>query len=143
MKKSELNGSMLFKMRNDRLCALLMDYEGDFILYDKDDITSGYSEGTIMFEDYDDELDSPSSRDYDIMSIKQRNSCVRVISDVLNDISVDDWDWTREIKKPEPKPENTVQNITINISIDSKMNIDDIFAELNKSLEKRHFSNLI
>jgi len=138
MKKSELNSSMLFKMRNDVLYALLPDIEGNHIFYDKIDISEGYSGDGILFDDYGDNLFQDESDDYDIVAIKQRNGCARVISDVLNSNEPKEWDWVEEVKEDieEPKFENTVQNITINITIDSSNKDSSQFRELINELSK-------
>ena len=138
MKKSELNSSMLFKMRNDVLYALLPDIEGDLIFYDKIDIAEGYSGDGILLDDYSDNLFQDESDDYDIVAIKQRNGCARVISDVLNSNEPEEWDWVEEVAKQvkEEIVENTVQNITINITIDSSNKDSSQFRELINGLSK-------
>jgi len=137
MKKSQLNSSMLFKMRNGVLFALLSDIEGDLIFYDKIDIEEGYSGDGILLDDFDDDL-SPDDDDFDIIAIKQLSSCVKVISNVLGNNEPEEWDWVEEVEKDveeEPKVENTVQNITINITIDSKMDINDFVNELSSKMK--------
>ena len=138
MKKSDLNSSMLFKMRNDVLYALLSDIEGNLIFYDKIDITEGYSGDGILLDDYNNDLFQDDSDDYNIVAIKQRNGCARVISDVLNSNEPEEWDWVEEVEKDveEPKVENVVQNITINITIDSSNKDSSQFRELINGLSK-------
>jgi len=131
MNKSGLNGSMLFKMRNGVLYALLCDYEGDFIFYDADDIKAGYNEGTIMFDDIDNNLLAAPSKDYDIVAIKQRNGCVRVIADVLGDKEPEEWDWVEEVEKPKEK--SNVMNLTLNITIDPN-DVQSVFRELHDKI---------
>ena len=134
MKKSDLNSSMLFKMRNSNLYALLSDIEGNLIFYDKIDIAEGYSGDGILFDDYSDNLFQDESNDYDIVAIKQRNGCAIVISDVLNSNEPEEWDWVEEVEK-ELKVENTIQNITINITVDSKMDINDFMNKLSSKMK--------
>ena len=139
MKKSELNSSMVFKMRDGDLCALLDDIENGKMFCNKEDIQQGYSSYCISINDYDEELSSEGD-DYDIVAIKQRNSCVRVITDVLDENEPKEWDWV-EVKKEveDPKVENTVQNITINITIDSNSNLEDIISEIKKNFPKSQY----
>jgi len=131
MKKSDLNSSMLFKMRNDVLYALLPDIEENLIFYDKIDIAEGYSGDGILFDDYNDDL-SQGESDYGIVAIKQRNTCVKVIADVLGDEEPEKWDWVEDKDdNDESKVENTIQNITINITVDPNMDINDFIKELS------------
>ena len=51
MEKFDLNSSMLFKMRDEKLYALLPDHENDLVFYDVEDINAGYTEGTVFFND--------------------------------------------------------------------------------------------
>ena len=141
MKKSDLNSSMLFKMRCGDLCALLSDYEGNMIFNNQEDIKQGYSNYFITLNDYDEDL-SPEGDDYDIVAIKQLNTCVKVIANVLGDEEPKEWDWVEEVKKDvkETKVENTVQNITINITIDANSNLEDIISEIKKNFQKSQYS---
>ena len=127
MKKSDLNSSMLFKMRDGDLCALLSDSEGNMIFNNQEDIKQGYSDYFITLDDFDEELSSEGD-DYDIVAIKQLNTCVKVVYYILEGEEPKEWDWVEEVEKDveESKVENTVQNITINITIDSKMDINDL-----------------
>ena len=104
MKKSDLNSSMLFKMRDGDLCALLSDSEGNMIFNNQEDIKQGYSDYFITLDDFDEELSSEGD-DYDIVAIKQYDSCVRVIADILEDNEPKNWDWQEEVEKEEPKVE--------------------------------------
>jgi len=139
MKKSELNSSMLFKMRDEKIYALLPDHENDLVFYDVEDINAGYTEGTVFFNDICDDLEHCDDSNYDIMAIKQYESCVEVLSQVLCNREPKEWDWVEEIEKEdveeESKVENTVQNITINITIDSKMDINDFVRELSSKIK--------
>jgi len=140
MKKSELNSSMLFKMRDGDLCALLDDIENGKMFCNKEDIQQGYSSYCISINDYDEDL-SPEDEAYDIVAIKQLNTCVKVIADVLSDTEPEEWDWVEKGEKvdkdvEEPKVENTVQNITINITIDSSNKDSSQFRELINGLSK-------
>jgi len=135
MKKSELNSSMLFKMRDGKLYVLLPDHEEDLVFYDVDDINAGYSEGTVILYDLYDNLGHCDNDDYHIISIKQYDSCVEVLSKVLCNQEPKTWDWVEEVEKEESKVETTVQNITINVTIDSKMDINDFINELSSKLK--------
>ena len=130
MKKSELNSSVLFKMRDGDLYALLDDVESNKVFCNKEDIKQGYSDYGISINDYDEDL-SPEDEAYDIVAIKQRNSCVKVIADVLSDTEPEKWDWVEVTEKDveEQKVENIVQNITINITIDSSNKDSSQFRE--------------
>ena len=134
MKKSDLNSSMLFKMRNGDLCVLLEDNDDAKVFCNENDIQQGYSSNCVTIEDYDDDLSSEGD-DYDIVAIKQLDSCVRVISDVLEDNEPKNWDWVEEVEKEESKVENNNQNITINITIDSKIDINDLMRELSSKIK--------
>jgi len=141
MKKSQLNSSMLFKMRDGDLCALLDDVENGKVFCNKEDIQQGYSSYCVSINDYDEELSSEGD-DYDIVAIKQLDSCVRVVCDVLEGDEPTEWDWVEEVKKEveDPKVENTVQNITINIAIDSKYDIDNIMCQIENSIRNLNFN---
>jgi hypothetical protein len=144
MKKSELNSSMLFKLRDERLCALLDDAYKQKTFYDKEDIKEGDYGGLVSLEDFDDNMLSCGDEDYDIIAIKQLNSCVKVLSVILSDKEPEEWDWVKEVEEPleETKVENIVQNITINITIDPNTKMEDIIAQLNKNFEKMKFPSL-
>ena len=140
MKKSQLNSSMLFKMRDGDLCALLDDVEGK-VFCNKEDIKQGYSDYRISINDYDEDLSSDGD-DYDIVAIKQLDSCVRVVCDVLDENEPNVWDWVEvkkdndvEDDKSDNESKNVVNNITINITIDSKMDINDLMRELSSKIK--------
>ena len=146
MKKSELNSSMLFKMRDGDLCVLLSDIKGNNIFCNQNDLKQGYSDYFITLDDFDEELSSEGDG-YDIVAIKQRNSCVRVIADVLEGEEPKEWDWVEEVEKNvdvevdksdnESKNEkNVVNNITINITIDSDGDPVNFLKQLNDALRK-------
>jgi len=140
MKKSELNSSMLFKMRDNKLYALLPDHENDLVFYDVEDINSGYTEGTVFFNDTCNDLEHCDDSNYDIIAIKQYVSYVEVLSQVLCDREPKEWDWVEEVEKEEELKESqtpVINNITINLTLDS--NIDDpanFLKQLNDALEK-------
>ena len=146
MKKSDLNNSMLFKMRDGDLCALLDDIEGNMIFNNQEDIKQGYSSYFITLNDYDEELSSDGD-DYDIVAIKQLDSCVRVVCDVLDENEPEEWDWVEDVKEEndveddksdnESKNENNVvNNITINITVDSNEDPANFLKQLNDALKK-------
>jgi len=142
MKKSQLNSSMLFKMRDGDLCALLSDSEGNMIFNNQEDIKQGYSDYFITLNDYDEDLSSEGD-DYDIVAIKQRNSCVRVIADVLEGDEPTEWDWVEvkkdndvEDDKSDNESKNVVNNITINITVDANDDPANFLKQLNDALRK-------
>ena len=146
MKKSQLNSSMLFKMRDGDLCALLDDIENGKMFCNKEDIQLGYSSYCISINDYDEELSSEGD-DYDIVAIKQLDSCVRVVCDVLDENEPEEWDWVEEVEKEndaendksdnESKNEkNVVNNITINITVDANDDPTYFLKQLNDALRK-------
>jgi len=140
MKKSELNSSMLFKMRDGDLCVLLSDLEGNMIFNSQEDIKQGHSSYAISLNDYDEDL-SPENEAYDIVAIKQRNACVRVIADVLGDNEPEEWDWVEGVENKEPKVEETktpiINNITINLTLDANNNDPAHFLkQLNDAIKK-------
>jgi hypothetical protein len=99
MKKSDLNESMLFKLRNRGLCVLL-DKNGDKtkVFYNKENIKYGDIGGLSTLSNYNENLTSNNiSNNYDIIAIKQYNSCTKVIYNIIHDIEPEEWDW--EIKE--------------------------------------------
>lgn len=134
MNKSDLNSSMLYKMKNGKLYALLENhYEETIEFYDKECIEEGFSGDGIYLNDYDENL-SPENDDYDIVAIKQCNGAVSVIHRILNNEEPKYWDWVEEVEETEPETQNTVQNITINITVDPHFNIDDFVQQLSSKL---------
>ena len=139
MKKSELNSSILFKMRDGDLCALLSDSEGNMIFNNQKDIQLGYSDYGISINDYDEDL-SPEDEAYDIVAIKQLNTCVKVIADVLSDTEPEEWDWVEGVKEEELKVEGSqtpiINNITINLTLDSNDDPAYFLKKINDALKK-------
>jgi len=146
MEKFDLNSSMLFKMRDEKLYALLPDHENDLVFYDVEDINAGYTEGTVFFNDTCNDLEHCDDSNYDIIAIKQYKSYVEVLSQVLCNREPKEWDWVKEIEKEdleeESKVENTVQNITINITIDSKMDINNLMCQIENGIRNLNFNRL-
>ena len=134
MKKSELNNSMLFKMRCGDLCVLLANSDG-MIFYNDNDIRQGYSDYYVSLDDYDEEL-SNDGDDYDIVAIKQYDSCARAISEVLSGAEPEEWDW---VEKVNVKTEESPHTITINLTIDSKCDISEIISQLEQNLKKMKY----
>jgi len=140
MKKSELNSSMLFKMRDGSLCVLLPDSDNNQTFCDKEDIEQGYSSYFITLNDYDEDL-TPEDDDYDIVAIRHCSSCVKAIHYVLEEVKIKEWDWEEETKKEESKAEESqtpvIHNITINLTLDSD-NFDpaNFLEQINDALEK-------
>jgi len=126
-------------MRDGDLCALLDDIENEKMFCNKEDIQLGYSDYEISINDYDEDL-SPEDEAYDIVAIKQLNTCVKVIADVLDENEPEEWDWVEEVEKEDPKVENVAQNITINITIDSKYDIDNIMCQIENSIRNLNFN---
>ena len=138
LKKSQLNSSMLFKMRDGDLCALLDDVEGK-VFCNKEDIEQGYSSYCVSINDYDEELSSEGD-DYDIVAIKQLDSCVRVVCDVLDENEPEEWDWVEDKKvdndKSDNDSKNVINNITINITVDANDDPAYLLKQLNDALRK-------
>jgi len=142
MKKSDLNSSMLFKMRNGNLCVLL-ETINDMVFYKRQEIIDGSYSGQISLNDYDDNIliigdQYESDLEYEIVAIKQCQSCTEALRLVVISTEPEEWDWVEEIEKSveeEPKVENAIQNITINITIDSKMDINDLMRELSSKIK--------
>lgn len=125
MNKSDLNSSMLFKIRDNGLCALLeRNSDNSLVFYDKNRIRNGNSGGVSSLKnDYDDNLIFlyNNNPDYDIIAIKQYDSCTQVINIVLNDKEPEEWDWVENTKEDiEENSESQTVNFTVNINIDSK-----------------------
>ena len=140
MKKSDLNSSMLFKMRNGNLCVLL-ETINDMVFYKRQEIIDGSYSGQISLNDYDDNIliigdQYESDLEYEIVAIKQCQSCTEALRLVVISTEPEEWDWVEEVEKVEEvKVENTVQNITINITIDSKMDINNLMRELSSKIK--------
>ena len=141
MKKSDLNSSMLFKMRNGNLCVLL-ETINDMVFYKRQEIIDGSYSGQISLNDYDDNIliigdQYESDLEYEIVAIKQCQSCTEALRLVVISIEPEEWDWVEEVEKveEETKVENIVQNITINITIDSKMDINNLMRELSSKIK--------
>ena len=144
MKKSDLNNSMIFKLRGRGLCVLLDRHDNNRqVFYNQGLINTGSVGGQSSMEDYSEDLltfgNYSSVREYDIIAIKQCKSCTEAINMVLNDKEPEKWDWIEEVEKAEPIIENIIQNFTINISIDSKTNIEDFVAKLKDNFDKMKY----
>jgi len=142
MKKSDLNSSMLFKMRNGNLCVLL-ETINDMVFYKRQEIIDGSYSGQISLNDCDDNIliigdQYESDLEYEIVAIKQCQSCTEALRLVVISTEPEEWDWVEEVEKDveEPKVENVVQNITINITIDSSNKDSSQFRELINGLSK-------
>ena len=143
MKKSDLNSSMLFKMRNGNLCVLL-ETINDMMFYKRQEIIDGSYSGQISLNDYDDNIliigyQYESDLKYEIVAIKQCQSCTEALRLVVISTEPEewDWDWVEEIEKSiEEEVENVIQNITINITIDSSNKDSSQFRELINGLSK-------
>ena len=131
MKKSELNSSMLFKMRCENLYVLLAN-GGNMVFYNGNDIRQGYSSYYISLDDYDENL-SHDDEEYDIVAIKQYGNCAVAISEVLSGAEPEEWDWVEEVDVKTEEPPHT---ITINLTIDSKCDISEIISQLEQNLNK-------
>jgi len=142
MKKSDLNSSMLFKMRNGNLCVLL-ETINDMVFYKRQEIIDGSYSGQISLIDYDDSIliigdQYESDLEYEIVAIKQCQSCTEALQLVVISTEPEEWDWVEEVEKveEETKVENVIQNITINITIDSSNKDSSQFRELINGLSK-------
>ena len=137
MKKSELNTSMLFKLREQGLCVLLDRYNDDCeVFYNNNKIINGKLGGLSTLDDYYDNLkladDEDWGKEYDIIAIKQFDSCTEALHKVINQIEPEEWDWVEEVG-------STVQNITINLTIDSKCDISEFVSQLEQNLKKMKY----
>lgn len=147
MNKSDLNNSMVFKLRGKGLCVLLKDNNHQTFC-NKKDIINGLEDGRFsLLSDYDDVVNkwncSLSNTPYDIIAIKQCKNLLNALRLVLNNQEPDKWDWVEKVKEPVkiiklefPSINDNTQNIIINISIDSKDNMEEIFAQLSKYARK-------
>jgi len=107
-----------------------------WFFYDVDDINAGYTEGTVFLYDLYENLGHCDNDDYDIVAIKQYESCVEVLSKVLCNREPKEWDWVEEVEKEEPKVEEpqipVINNITINLTLDSdSFNPENFLKQLN------------
>jgi hypothetical protein len=135
----ELNSSMLFKIRDYGLCALL-DKGKNKTFYHNEYILSGGIGSISQIESYQDDFKNIYGKRYDIIAIKQYSSCAEVLSLVLNCREPKEWDWVEEVKEEKIKePTPTVYNMTFNITVDSKTNIDDLVKELSDKMQKTIF----
>jgi len=145
MKKSDLNSSMLFKMRNGNLCVLL-ETINDMVFYKRQEIIDGSYSGQISLNDYDDNVliigdQYESDLEYEIVAIKQCQSCTEALRLVVISTEPEEWDWVEEVEKEDDKAEESktpvINNITINLTLDS--NNDDpahFLKQFNDALEK-------
>ena len=112
MKKSDLNSSMLFKMR-DRELSVLLDVVNDKVFYNKMHVLNGESRGIISLDDYNESLivndDDELDRLYDIIATKQYGSTIQALHSLLNNQEPKEWDWLEEVK---PKEAHAVNNFT-------------------------------
>jgi len=145
MNKSDLNSSMLFKIRNFGLCVLLeRNSDNNLVFYDKDRIKNGDSGGVSSLNDYDNNLMFNlgfNSKQFDIIAIKQYDSCTQAINMVLNDKEPKKWDWIEEDNQNNSPEEeaNTpiINNITINITVDSSNNDpEQILKQINDAIKR-------
>lgn len=101
MEKSDLNGSMLFKLRDGRLVVMFERRDTkstDF--YDKNYLNSKNSFSvTDVNKYYDKFLKNSSSSDHDVIAIKQMGSPNVVVYYVLSNIEPDSWDWQEDSEK--------------------------------------------
>ena len=142
MEKSDLNSSMVFKLRNLGLCVLLDKKSNEEkAFYDKELIEKGYSGGLAEFVTYDLTLKNRYDEDYDIVAIKQYSDCVKAISVVLKSEEPDVWDWVEEVEKVEDNTEESqtpiINNITVNITVDSSNDDPEkIMTKINDVLKR-------
>ena len=115
MKKSDLNSSMLFKMRDQEL-SVLLDVVNDKVFYNKMHVLNGESRGIISLDDYNEGLmvkivndDNELDRLYDIIATKQYGSTIQALHSLLNNQGPKEWDWLEEVK---PKETHAVNNFT-------------------------------
>lgn len=147
MNKSDLNSSMLFKIRDEGLCVLLNRNGDNFqVFYNKNNIVKGHAWGiSSLNDDYNNDLKCNHyyTNEFDIISIKQYKSCSEVISMILKDQEPEEWDWVEEIEKPKEEkieeiknPIPAICNVTFNIIVDPTTNTDDLVRELSDEISK-------
>ena len=140
MNKSDLNSSMLFKIRDYGLCVLLERTKDDkYIFYAKDAIVKGVLGGVSSLDEYNDNLKIGYSNmeQFDIIAIKQYKSCTEALHVILDEEEPKEWDWVEEevsVKIESGSP--IVNNITINITVDPNIKIDDFVKQLSKKLDQ-------
>jgi len=117
MNKSDLNTSMLYKIRDGRLCVLLNGENNEMMFFNKNNINKGVGD-VMFFDNLNDKLMLTENNitSYDIVAIKQCSSNVEVISDVLNDNEPEEWDWVRG----EADEDKTMQNKELFIELEQK-----------------------
>lgn len=103
-----INATMLFKLRDERICVIL--YRGEDwnkakmepVLYSKEQI--GKYSGVIPLSDYKDDLTIKNtivSNKFDVMAIKKFSSQSKALATLLNlrgeaEKKAVEWDWIRE-----------------------------------------------
>jgi len=142
MKKSDLNSSMLFKMRNGNLCVLL-ETINDKMFYKRQEIIDGSYSGQISLEDYDDNISIigdqyESDFEYEIVAIKQCQSCTESLRLVVISTEPEEWDWVEEVGEKLTSDAPIINNFTINVTVDS---LDEdypqkIMKQINDVLKK-------
>ena len=107
MKKSDINQSMLFKLRDGRLCTLLhSNMWSGLRLFDKKCLNSNTGGAIVALNSLTEDLLHfyKDINIYDIISIKQFAHQVQVLNIIQNENEPEKWDWIRlEHRKPEPK----------------------------------------
>jgi len=100
VKKSDLNSSMVYKLRNLGLCVLLDKKSNkEQAFYNKNSIEGGYSGGLAELITYDSMLKNRYGEDYDVVAFKQYSDCVKALSIVLNNKEPEEWDWVEDVEK--------------------------------------------
>lgn len=127
IKKSDLNSSMLFKLRGCGLCVLLEVnnnlHKGN-TFYNQKRIIKGISGGISSPNDYNENLTlgkwftdvtNYDPKVWDIIAIKQYESCNEVLHMVINDKYPEKWDWVRQ-EKTDKNKEIQLENIIEGLS---------------------------
>lgn len=99
MNKSDLNESMLFKIKNKGLCVLLdKNSEKSKVFCNQQDIEYGEINKHVWLDYYNENLRHNLTLDggLDIIAIKQFDSCVKAIYYALNNREPEKWDWETE-----------------------------------------------
>ena len=143
MNKSELNTSMLFKLRDDGLCVLLDRKDDNLqVFYNKERIINGHKGGISSLNyDYNSELqfNGTYTHGFDIVAIKQYDSCSQAIHMVLNDQEPEEWNWVEKVEKEieEEIPTSIVYNMTFNITVDPKVDTKESLQKLSEHIIKQ------
>jgi hypothetical protein len=115
MKKSDINESMILKLRNGKNCVLLQNLEGGGFY--SINTTHNNFEYVVRFSSYNDNLEKQSclrkesKGEYDIIAIKKFNLQLYALSNLIKQVDIKDWDWIRNDGK-ETELENLINKLS-------------------------------